>query len=368
MPEKVVSHMLEEPSGSGPFHFSVGTDIRVAGWGFVDNAVPPSAALEIVSRQSGARLQVDAQRIRRPDVAKHFGRKALEMSGFAGTVRVEARFQGENQVRLLQFERPGSFHAIDLFSFVVMPSVYEMHARADIAAKFLKGSGLEIGALQRPLPVPDGCAVTYVDRMPLAELLLHYPELRGLPIQKPDLIDDGETLTQIAAETQDFVIANHFLEHCENPLQTLLNFARVLGPGGVLYMAVPDKRFTFDVDRPVTPFEVLVETYRQGHRRDREAQYGEWARFVNRKPPGEDAAFADKLLKERYSIHFNVWALADLLEFVLRAIRECDLPFGLAWIASVDNEVIVILRKHGTARDVPDAAMPRLQAADASDV
>src|SRR5262245_52886640 len=342
MPEKVVSHMLEQPSGSGPFHFSVGTEIRVAGWGFVDNAAPPSAALEVVSRQSGARLQVDAQRIRRPDVARHFGRKSLEMSGFAGTVRIEARFQGENQVRLLQFERPESVHAIDLFSFVVLPSVYETHARRDIAAKFLRGSGLEIGALQRPLPVPDDCTVTYVDRMPLPDLLLHYPELRGLPIQKPDLIDDGEALTRIAAATQDFVVANHFIEHCENPLQTLLNFARVLRPAGVLFMAVPDKRFTFDIDRPVTSFEALAETFRQGHRNDREAQYAEWVRFVHHVSPGEVAAAAAKLLQDRYSIHFNVWALPDLLDFLQRAIRECSLPFSLVWIASVDNEVIVI--------------------------
>ncbi len=90
--------------------------------------------------------------------------------------------------------------------------------------------------------------------MPLPDLLAHYPELIGQPLQAPDMIDDGETLSTIDSASQDFVIANHFLEHCENPIQTLRNFLRVLKDGGILYMAVPDKRFTFDVDRPVTTY------------------------------------------------------------------------------------------------------------------
>jgi SAM-dependent methyltransferase len=347
MSEKVVSHVLEEPSGGGPFCFSVGTEIRVAGWAFVDGAAPPSAVLEVVSRQSGARVRVDARRSRRPDVARHFGAKTLEMSGFAGTVRVECQLQGENQVRLLQVEPPpGSVHVVDLFSFTVTPTVYETHVRRDIAAKFLRGSGLEIGALQRPLPVPDRCTVTYVDRMPLAELLLHYPELRGLPIQKPDLVDDGETLRLVAPGSQQFVVANHFLEHCENPIEALATFARVLAPGGVLYMAVPDKRFTFDIDRPATPYDALADAFERGVRRDRDAQYVEWAAYVNRVPESEVSAAAARLRQERYSIHFNVWALADLVDFLQRAIRDGELPFSLAWIASSENEVIVILRKH----------------------
>ena len=223
--------------------------------------------------------------------------------------------------------------------------MYETHVRGDLADKFLHGSGLEIGALQRPLPMPARCRVTYVDRMPLADLLLHYPELRGLPIQKPDLIDDGETLAQVAPDSQDFVVANHFLEHCENPIETLLNFARVLKPGGVLYMAVPDKRFTFDIDRPVTGYAVLKATFQQGHRPDREALYAEWAAFVNRAPQAEVAAAAQKLLNERYSIHFNVWALSNLIDFLQQGIREFELPFNLEWLASSENEVIVILRK-----------------------
>ena len=90
----------------------------------------------------------------------------------------------------------------------------------------------------------------YVDRMTVAELRRQYQELAGDPLVETDIIDNGEQLTTIRDETQDFVIANHFIEHCQNPIQTFQNLFRVLKPGGVLYVAVPDKRFTFDADRP----------------------------------------------------------------------------------------------------------------------
>jgi SAM-dependent methyltransferase len=181
--------------------------------------------------------------------------------------------------------------------------------------------------------------------MPVAGLRAHYPELHDQPVQEPDLIDDGETLAKVDNGTQDFVIANHFLEHCENPIQTIANLTRVLKEGGILYMAVPDKRFTFDIDRPVTPYPVLAETFRQGRRRDREELYLEWAACVQQAAPPDVSAVARKLLDEQYSIHFNVWALPDLLEFLARSKADFEQIRVLEWVVCSDNEVILILMK-----------------------
>ena len=88
----------------------------------------------------------------------------------------------------------------------------------------------------------------YVDRMPVTLLRRHYPELDELPlVEIDDVGDDGERLQTIEAQSQDFVIANHLLEHTEDPISTIRNWLRVLRPGGVIYMAVPDKRHTFDM-------------------------------------------------------------------------------------------------------------------------
>ena len=317
----------------------------MVGWAFLDPpaSTMPSLALEIVS-QSGAVTRLDAQRSLRPDVASHFGIDRLRMSGFTSRFRIDAGLRGAHTVRLSQVE-DSHVYPVDLFSFTVQPSPHEANARKELAARFLRGAGLEVGALQRRLEVPGHCSVTYVDRMPLAELRAHYPELRDQPVQAPDLIDDGETLARVASGSQDFVIANHFLEHCENPIQTILNLTRVLKEGGILYMAVPDKRFTFDIDRPVTPYTVLAEAFRQGRRLDRKELYVEWATCVQHASPPDVNAIAQKLLTERYSIHFNVWALPGLLEFLARSRADFRLPFVLEWVVCSDNEVILILMK-----------------------
>jgi hypothetical protein len=51
------------------------------------------------------------------------------------------------------------------------------------------------------------------------------------------------------------------------------------------------------------------------------------------------------LLDEKYSIHFNVWALPDLLELLARCKADFGLPFTLEWVVCSDNEVILILAK-----------------------
>jgi SAM-dependent methyltransferase len=344
---KVARHHLDQPVGRGPFSVSAGDEIVIVGWAFLDPPGPtmPSIALETVGLPGGGVRRLDAQRGLRPDVADHFGDDRLRMSGFTSRLRIDHRLRGTHSVRFSQIEDSLVSPPVDLFSFTVAPASYELTARKDLAARFLRGAGLEVGALQRRLEVPVHCSVTYVDRLTLADLRAHYPELGDQPVQKPDLIDDGETLAKVDSGTQDFVVANHFLEHCENPIQTIANLTRVLKDGGILYMAVPDKRFTFDIDRPVTSYPVLAETFRHGHRRDREELYVEWAAFVQHASPSDVSAAARKLLDEQYSIHFNVWALPDLLEFLARCKADFGLPFTLEWVVCSENEVILILMK-----------------------
>ncbi len=345
-----VRYKLDLPVGSTPLTFVVGDEVDIAGWAFDEraNECLASLALERVSAQPGVVTPLTVERCARDDVANHFATDRLRMSGFTSRFRIEPRWAGQHTIRLLYSEDRAAASAIDLFSFTVVPAAYETTVRRDLAVKFLTGAGLEIGALQRRLDVPVYCRVTYIDRLPLQDLLTHYPELRGQPIQPPDLIDDGETLGKVGAATQSFVIANHFLEHCENPIQTLLNFARVLAADGILYMAVPDKRYTFDVERPVTPYPVLADTCRTGRRDGREVLYREWAQYVNHVPAWEIDDAVRALMADQYSIHFNVWTLPDLLELMVRSQVDFALPFILEAVVSSENENILICRKRSS--------------------
>jgi hypothetical protein len=92
--------------------------------------------------------------------------------------------------------------------------------REDVALWFLRGEGIEIGALDFPLRPPRGAAVSYVDYLDEAGLREVFTAtlLEGRPLVAPDVVDDGARLASFADASVDFVVANHMLEHVENPI------------------------------------------------------------------------------------------------------------------------------------------------------
>ncbi len=217
--------------------------------------------------------------------------------------------------------------------------------RRRLARRYLRGEGLEIGALHYPLRVPRGVRVRYVDRMDVADLHRHYPELPLAKLVAVDVIDDGEKLLSQPDRSADFIIANHFIEHTEDPLAAIASHLRVLRPGGILYLAVPDRRRTFDEHRSATPLEHIVEDHRDGPARSRPAHQEEWARLVERVPESEVAARARALEQEDYSIHFHVWAPPEFGALLEYARDEGGLPFALEALQGNEHEFIAILRR-----------------------
>ena len=201
-----------------------------------------------------------------------------------------------------------------------------------LANEFLSGNGIEVGALDKPLRVPRAARVRYVDRMDVAGLRSQYPELQGRALIKVDVIDDGERLKSFSDGSQDFIIANHFIEHTQNPIGTIQRFMQVLKPGGCLYMAVPDQRWTFDRDRPVTPLEHLFRDYNEGPEWSRAAHYREYCEKVAKLSGADLEQRIGKLMQMDYSIHFHVWTQRELLEMLLEIRRRLSLPYELSAI------------------------------------
>jgi SAM-dependent methyltransferase len=234
-----------------------------------------------------------------------------------------------------------------------------LDARGTFAAAFLSGKGLEIGPLHCPLPLPRGVEVSYVDRMPVERLREEYPELADWNLAPVDIVDDGEKLLNVPDESQDFIIANHFLEHTEDPIGTIETHLSKLRQGGVLFYAVPDKRHTFDYRRPVTPVEHIVADYEEGPERSRREHFDEWARLVpDQESPaaagGEKAApeewaqkRARELEAEAYSIHMHVWTQAEFLDLVLDIRRRLGEAFDIEAAARQGIEFMVVIRKRG---------------------
>ncbi len=218
--------------------------------------------------------------------------------------------------------------------------------REEISWRYLKGSGVEIGALHFPLPVSPKAKVKYVDRMSVKDLREQYPELKDLKLVEVDIIADGERLETVPDGSQDFVIANHFLEHCQDPFTALKNSLRVLKSGGAMFLAIPDKRNSFDVDRPSTSLEHLLRDYEEGPERSRKAHYEEYSRLVD-KVEGEEALrqAVEFNMNRDYSIHFHVWTNWEMIEMIQGFQSRIFSDFEIELMACGHLEGVFILRK-----------------------
>jgi SAM-dependent methyltransferase len=221
--------------------------------------------------------------------------------------------------------------------------------RVAAAERYLKGNGIEIGALNFPLPLPKSASVKYVDRKTVAELRARFPELDSKPLIEADVIDDGETLETILDNTQDFVIACHVIEHCQNPIGAIKNWLRVLKAGGTAFIAVPDKRYTFDVDRPLTPIEHVIQDYNNGPEWSREAHYVEWEQMWIEKCDGRNEAEVREMVanirKGEDDVHFHVWTQFEFIELLLYCRSTLCFPFEIDLIQMNGIESVVILTK-----------------------
>ena len=215
-----------------------------------------------------------------------------------------------------------------------------------LAQRYVSGIGMEIGALARPLALPAKASVSYVDRMSSNDLARVYPELGDKPLVEVDIIDDGEYLRHTPDGSQDFIIANHFLEHCENPLGTIRHHLSKVKPAGILFYALPDKRFSFDTDRPLTPFEHLVADDRDGPGSSRWKHYREWAQLVvGEGDPQRRNACALTLMHSHYSIHFHVWDQHSFAGFLERAGSYLAGAFEVKECKANGGEFIVVLQR-----------------------
>lgn len=212
--------------------------------------------------------------------------------------------------------------------------------REILARHFISGEGIEIGGLHHPTRVK--ARVRYVDRLPDDGLSEHYPE-RGETTVHVDIVDDAQTLSTVADASQDFLIANHVLEHCRDPLGALRNWFRVVRDGGTIFMALPDKRRTFDREREVTPLAHLA-AHVEGTADDW-PHYVDYARHVRLAPEAEVEAKARELAEQDYSIHFHVWTQREMVEMIEDARRRFDLRFDYAAVLEHGEETVFVLRK-----------------------
>ncbi|HIK33394.1 MAG TPA: glycosyltransferase [Oscillatoriales cyanobacterium M59_W2019_021] len=325
------------------------------------NELPPSIAVEFDPSQL-TDPEVAQNSASRPDEievdSNPFGALLSESNGAIAATLKEKDLKELTEIEIVNPQLNGmatsekkTLNRVEEIATVAEPEVEDPKAKADrvrraIAAQYLQGEGIEVGALHSPLQVPETVKVRYVDRLSVFDLRMQYPELNELPLVDVDIIDDGEVLGTIPDASVDFVIANHMLEHCQNPIATLKNYLRVVKPGGTIYLAIPDKRYTFDRDRPVTTLEHLIRDDREGPETSQIQHFEEYVRLVDRVPETQLSERLRLLLVDMdFSIHFHVWTPEAFTEFLTYCQQELPYPFELECLQSNEAEFIAILRK-----------------------
>ncbi len=152
--------------------------------------------------------------------------------------------------------------------------------RAGSILKYIDKSktGLEIGPSYRPLcPKRGGWKVYTVDHAPKEQLVEKYEALfpAGFPgrdtlianIEEVDFIwGEGSLAALVKAngvERVDFIVASHVIEHAPCLISFLMSLEELVVPGGVISMAVPDKRREFDFFKPLSTTYDAIEAYRE---------------------------------------------------------------------------------------------------------
>jgi len=223
-----------------------------------------------------------------------------------------------------------------------------MVVRQTIGAIFLTGNGLEVGAGNRPWPIPPHAKCYYGDLIDEGGLKKYFKDCDPSYAVHFDGFVDAQTFKGIPSASFDFVISAHVIEHLADPIGTIREAIRVLSPGGVHLLAVPDMRMTHDRNRSPTTVEHLLSDELDGGIGTRRQAYEEHCRYVHTiyHPPIPEAQFerdVERIDKNNMDIHWHAWT-GEGFRMLLDAIAHRH-GFQIIANVSVQNENIFVLRK-----------------------
>ena len=219
--------------------------------------------------------------------------------------------------------------------------------------------GVEIGAFKSPIP---GLTPFYVDC---------FSEFAG----EPCLFDYWGTACELPFRDNslDYVATSHVLEHVANPVAAFKEWMRVLRHGGLIYLVVPDRRFTWDHARELTPPEHMFADFQRGTTQSDGTHIADfvdnvdWTTFSPTTPP-EEHAEKKRLMRETYAhavknaleinIHFHVFEPSNLRALVLAMTTHPATRFDLAIVDEAErfptsnpNGILMVIRVAKSWRD-----------------
>lgn len=187
-----------------------------------------------------------------------------------------------------------------------------------LAHKYCVGKGLEIGGSAHN---PFGLDTLNVDYTGSLDTSFKQDEIRLCgTARKVDVVANGDEIP-LSDGSQDFIVSSHVFEHFPNPIKALIEWDRLLRPGGVIFMIVPHKQRTFDKDRERTNLPHLIEDYKNKETENIETAHG----------------------------HQHVWITEDITELINYMISDMKMKWKILEVQDVDDKVgngfTIVIRK-----------------------
>lgn len=238
---------LDHPQPGVPFD---PVEFWILGWLWLPENHSEVAAIEAWHGETLLGQIASAALFERPDVSAQLAIPPGVATGFAFAAHHLTAPTHPFELSLCARLRDGTRTAPVFTSFVTPPSPEHDPLGALRASQPPTARGLEVGAHARP---SKGLSPYFSD------MVASYAGTSG----RVDFLADAVTLP-LSDATLDYLCSSHVLEHLPNPLVALHEWHRVLRPGGSLYLVVPDKRYTFDLPRTVTPVRHLLHDFLHG--------------------------------------------------------------------------------------------------------
>ncbi len=156
----------------------------------------------------------------------------------------------------------------------------------DNAHLFHGKKGIEVGGpssiFAHNAPIPTYSHASSIDNVNWSSDTMWSSHKEGGPFApyKSDVLGreyifDSTAFPPNFLEKYDFIQCSHVLEHIANPVKAILSWRAILTKKGVAIILVPNKEFTYDVDRPFTSLKHLLDDYQSNVGEDDNTHFSE---------------------------------------------------------------------------------------------
>ncbi|HCM82993.1 MAG TPA: methyltransferase domain-containing protein [Alphaproteobacteria bacterium] len=224
--------------------------------------------------------------------------------------------------------------------------------------------GLEIAPAHNPVcPKRDGWNVKTVDCVSTEELIAYMSNNPGNDLSKIEPVDIvwdrgllHEAIDPLLHGKFDYIVASHVFEHVPDLIGTLNSCERLLKPDGVLLLALPDRRYTFDFVRPFTTPADVIEAFEE--KRERHSLRNAYLLYFYSVLANQEAVWERSILPTKFQLNF----LQAAAEFALYPDRAANKYVDMhAWVwtaASFKLTMLELLLLDYTAFEVSRFAQP----------